>query len=180
VVSRIEEAVDGMRMRDVLGRFCSGVTVVTAVSKGQPVGFTCQSFFSLSLTPPLIAFSPSRSSTTWPKVRDEMQFGINILSATHAHVSDAFGRTGVDKFAGLIWKSSGLGNPILDGVVALIDAQLWAEYDGGDHTLVAARVLDLEIGTDSEPLIFHRGSYGRIGSESAPHSKPHAVDRSRT
>ena len=86
--------VDPATMRDVLGHFVSGVVVVTAVGDDGPVGFTCQSFASLSLDPPLVNFSPARTSSTWPRIRTIGRFCINILAADHRHYSAGFARSG--------------------------------------------------------------------------------------
>ena len=153
-------AVDPQVMRDVLGHFASGVTVVTARTGEGPIGFTCQSFSSLSLDPPLVALAPARTSTTWPRLRDIGRFCVNVLAEDQSGLSAAFARSGTDKFAGVPWRSSRHGSPVLDGVVAWIDCTLWAEYDGGDHTIVAARVLDLAADPGRRPLLFHRGRYG--------------------
>jgi 3-hydroxy-9,10-secoandrosta-1,3,5(10)-triene-9,17-dione monooxygenase reductase component len=147
-------------MRSVLGHFVSGVTVVTATAAEGPVGFTCQSFSSLSLDPPLVAFAPSRSSRTWPQLRDARRFCVNVLAEQQSELSTQFARSGTDKFAGVPWTPSPHGSPVLDGVVAWIDSELWAEYDGGDHTIVVARVLDLGADGSRTPLLFHRGAYG--------------------
>jgi flavin reductase (DIM6/NTAB) family NADH-FMN oxidoreductase RutF len=152
--------VEPARLREVLGHFASGVTVVTAVDDDGPLGFTCQSFSSLSLDPPLVVFAPSRTSATWPRLRGLGRFCINVLAEGQDAVSQSFARSGVDKFAGVDWTPSAQGSPVLDGVVAWIDTQLWAEYDGGDHTLVAAKVLDLGADPTLRPLLYHRGSYG--------------------
>jgi 3-hydroxy-9,10-secoandrosta-1,3,5(10)-triene-9,17-dione monooxygenase reductase component len=149
-------------MRDVLGHFASGVTVVTATTAAGPIGFTCQSFSSLSLDPPLVVFAPARTSSTWPQLRAMGRFCVNVLAEDQTELSGAFARSGVDKFAGVHWRPSRLGQPVLDDVVAWIDCELWAEYDGGDHTLVAARVLDLGADPQRRPLLFHRGSYGLL------------------
>ncbi|MGX5656562.1 flavin reductase family protein [Geodermatophilus nigrescens] len=155
------EVIDPRVMRDVLGHFASGVTVVTAHTGEEPIGFTCQSFSSLSLDPPLVALAPARTSTTWPRLRDLGRFCVNVLAEDQSGLSAAFARSGADKFAGVGWRPSRQGSPVLDGVVAWIDCALWAEYDGGDHTIVAARVLDLGADPGRRPLLFHRGSYGR-------------------
>ncbi|AWK76266.1 flavin reductase (plasmid) [Rhodococcus oxybenzonivorans] len=147
-------------MRNVLGHFCSGVTVITAMSPAGPIGFTCQSFASLSLDPPLVSFGASRTSSSWPKVRRAQQFCINVLADGQDGVSNAFARSGTDKFAGVAWRPSLQGAPILDGVVAWVDCSLWAEYDGGDHTVVVASVTDLGEDKTLRPLLFHRGAYG--------------------
>jgi len=147
-------------MRDVLGHFVSGVTVVTAMTPEGPIGFTCQSFSSLSLDPPLVAFAPARTSSTCPKLREAGRFCVNVLSEEQSDLSRQFARSGTDKFAGVTWTPSPHGSPVLAGVVAWIDSELWAEYDGGDHTIVVARVLDLGADPSKTPLLFHRGAYG--------------------
>lgn len=147
-------------MRDVLGHFISGITVIAAVLDGVPVGFTCQSFSSLSLDPCLVSFAPSRGSSSWAKIRQAPSFCINVLSVEQVEISTAFARTGTDKFAGVSWRRSAHGAPLIDGVAAFIDARIWAEYDGGDHTMVAAKVLDLGADSTRQPLMFHRGGYG--------------------
>ena len=155
-------------MRDVMGSFATGVTVVTAATDAGPVGFTCQSFSSLSLDPPLVVFAPARSSTTWPRLRELGRFCINVLAEEQTGLSATFARRSADRFAGVGWHPSRQGQPVLDGVVAWIDCTLWAEYDGGDHTLVAARVLDLGADPVRRPLLFHRGSYGLLDGGTRP------------
>lgn len=158
------DAVDAVAFRRVLGHFCSGVTVVTAMVGGEPVGFTCQSFASLSLDPPMVMFAPSRSSTSWLKVRQAGTFCVNVLSDAHAELSDGFARSGTDKFAGVRWRPSRYGAPVLGEVAAFIDCRIWAEYDGGDHIIVAASVLDLAADSTRRPLLFYRGRYGVQGA----------------
>ena len=157
---RPRRIVEPDQMREVLGHFASGVTVLTALTGEGPIGFTCQSFSSLSLDPPLVVFAPGRSSATWPRLRDLGRFCVNVLAEGQDDVSRSFARSGVDKFEGVRWTTSAGGSPVLDGVVAWIDAALWAEYDGGDHTLVAAQVLDLGADAERRPLLFPRGAYG--------------------
>ncbi|SDE56549.1 flavin reductase family protein [Pseudonocardia oroxyli] len=147
-------------MREVLGHFVSGVVVITSVGPDGPVGFTCQSFSSLSLDPPLISFSPARTSSTWPKIREIGRFCVNVLASDHSQYSNGFARSGTDKFAGVSWTPAPSGAPILDGVSAWIDCTLWNEYDGGDHTIVVGRVADLGADAERLPLLFYRGGYG--------------------
>jgi 3-hydroxy-9,10-secoandrosta-1,3,5(10)-triene-9,17-dione monooxygenase reductase component len=158
-------AVDPLRLREVLGHFASGVTVVTADTAAGPIGFTCQSFSSLSLDPPLVVFAPARTSRTWPRLRDIGRFCVNVLAEGQNELSARFALSGSDKFSGVPWRPSRCGSPVLEGVVAWIDCVLWAEYDGGDHTLVAARVLDLAADDERRPLLFHRGAYGLLGRD---------------
>ena len=154
--------VDPELMREVLGHFASGVTVVTALTDQGPAGFTCQSFSSLSLEPPLIAFAPARRSQTWPGLRQIGRFCVNVLAEGQDDVSQNFARSAAAKFDGVPWQPSPHGSPVLVDVVAWIDGELWAEYDGGDHTIVVARVLDLGAHPDRRPLLYHRGAYGLL------------------
>lgn len=150
-------------MRQVLGHFVSGIVVVTATCASGPIGFTCQSFASLSLDPPLVSFAPARTSTTWPRIRATGAFCVNVLAAEHRELSVGFARPGgdgVDKFAGVAWRPSPSGAPVLDGVSAWIDCTLWNEYDGGDHTIAVGRVLDLGADPTRLPLLYYRGRYG--------------------
>jgi 3-hydroxy-9,10-secoandrosta-1,3,5(10)-triene-9,17-dione monooxygenase reductase component len=159
--------VDPRTMRDVLGHFASGVTVVTAQGDDGPIGFTCQSFSSLSLDPPLVVIAPARTSRTWPRLRELGRFCVNVLAEDQTALSARFARSTADKFAGVSWRPSSQGQPVLADVVAWIDCELWAEYDGGDHTLVAARVLDLGDDPGRRPLLFHRGAYGLLETRAA-------------
>jgi 3-hydroxy-9,10-secoandrosta-1,3,5(10)-triene-9,17-dione monooxygenase reductase component len=147
-------------MREVLGHFATGIVVVTATGQDGPVGFTCQSFASLSLDPPLVTFAPSRRSTTWPRIRRAGAFCVNVLAADHQELSAGFARHGADRFAGVRWRPGPSGAPVLDGVSAWIDCTLWNEYDGGDHTIVVGRVRDLGSRPDRLPLLYYRGRYG--------------------
>jgi flavin reductase (DIM6/NTAB) family NADH-FMN oxidoreductase RutF len=151
-------------MRAVLGHFASGVVVVTAkAASGALLGFTCQSFASLSLDPPLVSFAPARTSATWPLIRTVGTFCVNVLAADHRELSAGFARPGgnaVEKFAGVDWCPAPSGAPVLEGVSAWIDCTLWAEYDGGDHTIAVGRVHDLGADPDRLPLLYYRGGYG--------------------
>lgn len=150
------------RMRDVLGHFASGVVVVTAAG---PLGFTCQSFASLSLDPPLVSLAPARTSSTWPRIRETGRFCVNVLADDQDAWSTAFARSGTDRFAGVRWTPGPSGEPRLDGVCAWIGCTLWNEFDGGDHTIAVGRVRDLGGDGTRRPLLFHRGRYGIATTE---------------
>src|SRR5919112_4675474 len=150
------------RIRNVLGHFATGLTVITAATENGPAGFTCQSFASLSLEPALVTFSPARTSNTWPLLRAAGRFTVNILPAEHQHLAGQFARSGADKFAGVSHTPSPLGNPVLGDALAWIDCELHAEYDGGDHTIVVAAVRHLSARQDAEPLLFFKGRYAGL------------------
>jgi flavin reductase (DIM6/NTAB) family NADH-FMN oxidoreductase RutF len=152
-------SVDKGEFRTTLGHLASGVVVVTAVHDGRPAGFTCQSFFSLSLDPPLIALAPGKSSTSWPKVAEAGTFCANILSDGQEALARTFAHSGADKFAGVGWSPAPNGPPRLHGALAWIECDIETAHDAGDHHLVIARVVGLETGT-GHPLLFYRGGFG--------------------
>ena len=151
-------------LRHILGHFATGLTVITAATKHGPAGFTCQSFASLSLEPALVTFSPARTSSTWPLLREAGRFTVNVLPAEHQHLAAQFARSGTDKFAGVDHSPSPLGNPVLDQALAWVDCELHQEYDGGDHTIVVAAVRALSARPDAEPLLFFKGDYVGVQS----------------
>jgi 3-hydroxy-9,10-secoandrosta-1,3,5(10)-triene-9,17-dione monooxygenase reductase component len=154
---------DPTTMRAVLGHFPSGVTIVTGAVDGVPAGFTCQSFSSLSLDPPLVLILPGRNSSSWPKIEATGRFCVNVLAHDQQDLSTTFARSGTDKFAGVAWTPSMLGSPILAGATAWIDCTLYDCHDGGDHLIVVGAVHDLAA-EESPPLVFHRGAYGAPGA----------------
>lgn len=157
-----ESTFDAQLFRRSLGNYASGVTVITAKNKGDLIGFTCQSFFSLSVEPPLVAFSVMETSTSYPKLRASSSFAINILAEDQQDLSNQFARSGTDKWAGVKWSLSQLGAPVLDGSVLTLDCTLYREYEGGDHTLVVAHVEDIKVNGTVDPLLFFRGQYEEI------------------
>jgi 3-hydroxy-9,10-secoandrosta-1,3,5(10)-triene-9,17-dione monooxygenase reductase component len=153
--------VDEARFREVLGHFATGVTVVTAVEEGVPVGFTCQAFSSLSLDPPMVALAPAKTSTSWPRMVKAGAFCVNILADDQEDLCRGFAVSGGDKFAGVAWHLGEAGTPVLDGAVAWVECELDAVFDAGDHELVTGRVLHLGVGSGG-PLLYYRGGYGRF------------------
>ncbi|MFC7494945.1 MULTISPECIES: flavin reductase family protein [unclassified Nocardioides] len=155
------------RFRDVLGRFASGVTVVTGISNDEPVGLTCQSFSSVSLDPPLVLFIPAKTSRAWPLIQRSGKFCVNLLGADQADISNTMASRGTDKFADVKWTPSPeTGSPLLEGAIAHVDCAIHAVHEAGDHYVVIGRVVDLitddgvEGGdADLEPLLFYRGQY---------------------
>jgi flavin reductase (DIM6/NTAB) family NADH-FMN oxidoreductase RutF len=153
--------IDSKLFRQTLGQFCSGVVIATGCLDGEPAGFAAQSFSSLSLDPPLVALFPGKHSSSWPKLRDSGSFCINILGHDQRALCEQFAKSGIDKFAGLDWRTGATGSPILEGVLAYVDCELEAEHEGGDHTIAVGRVRELAVErADGAPLLFFRGAYG--------------------
>jgi 3-hydroxy-9,10-secoandrosta-1,3,5(10)-triene-9,17-dione monooxygenase reductase component len=139
------------------------VTVVTTLGADRrPVGLAVNSFTSVSLQPALVAFCVGVSSSTWPTVRSAGSFCVNILAEDQEAVSRTFASHGVDRFAGMGWRPSPSGAPILADVLAWIDCTVEAEYEAGDHRIVVGRVRELDLLHEGRPLVFYRGGYGRF------------------
>jgi len=153
---------DAAAFRTVLGHFCSGITIVTALAGDEPVGLTCQSFASVSLDPPLVLFVPAKESNSWPRIRSAGHFCANVLSEAQEQLGRRFAIRGADKFEGVGWRPGLDGAPILDGCLAYIECEIEAVHDAGDHDIVVGRVVDLAVGAEGNPLLFYRGGYGRF------------------
>lgn len=163
----VDVPADPQHFRRVLGNFPTGVVVVTAVdASGEPAGMAVGSFTSVSLDPPLVAFLPDKSSTSFPRIASARTFCVNVLSHEQEAVCRAFATRGAEKFAGLTWRPAGSGSPILDGVIAWIDCELESVSDAGDHFIVIGRVRELEAPGASLPLVFFQGGYGKFHSAS--------------
>ncbi|WP_457110997.1 flavin reductase family protein [Marmoricola sp. URHA0025 HA25] len=161
-----ESAARARRFRDVLGLFASGVTVVTTMSEGEPIGMTCQSFSSVSLEPPLVMFSPAKTSRAWPRIQRAGYFCVNILAAHQAEVSTAMATKGSDKYDGIGWRPAATGAPLLDGVLGFVDCTVHSVHEAGDHYVVLGRVKELGFGDeDSKPLLYYRGAYDTVTRE---------------
>lgn len=147
-----------LQFRRTLSHFCTGIVVITSHDRGKPVGFTAQSLVSLSLDPPLIGFSPAKTSETWPRLRNAARFCVNILSDDQQDVCQAFSRRSDDRFTNLAWSNCAAGLPVLDGTLAYISCTLEAEHDTGDHFFVVGRVNELQVlRPEHDPLLFFKG-----------------------
>lgn len=150
------------RFRDVLSRFATGVTVVTAAGVDGPAGMTVQGFLSVSLDPPLVLFSTGRGSRAWPVIQETGRFCVNLLAADQEWLSELMAVSGADKFRDVAWVPSPVtGSPLLDGGLGYVDCRVEAVHEGGDHLLVVGRVVDLGATGAEEALLYYRGRYGR-------------------
>lgn len=155
--------VSGEAFRRILGHYPTGVCVVTATGPdGVSAGMVVGSFTSVSLEPPLVAFFPDRSSTSWPQIERAGKFCVNVLASDQHELCRRFSAKGADKFANVSHSVSANGSPILNDVVAWIDCTLDAVHEAGDHYIVLGRVLALDVARAGEPLLFLRGGYGNF------------------
>lgn len=169
--------IDASLFRHVLGHFPTGVTAVTAISggasggapsggssdgapAGAPVGMAIGSFTSVSLSPPLVAFLPTKGSTTYEAIAASGAFCVNVMAHDQLDVCAVMASKSEDKFADISWRAGLTGSPIIDGSIAYIDCEIYATYDGGDHDIVVGKVVDLAAPAARDPLLFFKGDYG--------------------
>jgi 4-hydroxyphenylacetate 3-hydroxylase, reductase component len=154
---------DPQALRKALGRFATGVTIITCIDdSGQPVGLTANSFGALSLQPPLVLWSLRRASLSLAAFSAARFFAVNVLAETQVDLSRRFASQVPDKFAEGHW-SPGLGDaPVLTACAAVFECELQAQHEAGDHQLFIGHVLrmaDLAVA----PLLFQGGHYRMLG-----------------
>uniref|UniRef100_UPI0033DBECDB flavin reductase family protein n=1 Tax=Streptomyces sp. NPDC047097 TaxID=3155260 RepID=UPI0033DBECDB len=145
-------------LRNALGQFASGVTVVAAQDGKAVHGATVSSFTSVSLQPPLVMVSLDRRSRMCALLRDGSSFGVNVLAAGQRGLALRFAGMATDAEPDVAWTDQGPA-PRLAGVAAHFTCTSWAAYDGGDHVLYVGEVQDHSTATGGEPLVFHRGAF---------------------
>lgn len=152
---------DGKHLRQVFGRFCTGVTVVcTHDASGRPHGITVNSFSSVSLDPPLILFCITRDSQTLPALEDSRRFSVNILAEAQQDVSSRLAKKGgAEKMEGILTRSEATGAPVVEGALGWLDCEVYAFYEGGDHLIVVGRVVAAEVGEARPPLLYFQSAY---------------------
>ena len=150
---------DARQLRDALGRFPTGVTVITTQTPdGKLEGLTANSFSALSLDPPLVLWSLNRRSGSLAGFQQSGHFAINVLSAGQSALSHRFATPQTNRFEGVGFESGLGGSPLLDGVLARFECSTQDIIEGGDHLLFVGRVQKISYGK-GEPLIFSSGRY---------------------
>jgi flavin reductase (DIM6/NTAB) family NADH-FMN oxidoreductase RutF len=158
--------------RQVMGRFVTGVTVVTALDGDRPQGITVNALSSVSLEPPLVLVALDRRRFITPTVRSTGRYAVNILGEDEASLSDCFAGALVTpdrhEFCGASWRPGPTGLPILDAAIAWLECTTVETFSAGDHDLFVARVDALDPGRDeSRPLLYERRRYARIDLDGA-------------
>lgn len=139
----------------------TGVVVITASTPDGPAGFTCQTFGSISLEPPLISFSARSASHSWPRIREVGVLGVNILSAEQEPLAKIFATTGTEKFAGVVWLPGPGGAPLIDGSLAHLEGRVLSVSAQGDHDIVVVGV-DFVASHTGRPLVYYRGRFSTL------------------
>ncbi len=144
-------------LRNALGQFATGVTIVTAAVDGRPAtGLAVSSFNAVSLDPPLVLWSLRRASRSLPVLREARGFVVNVLGDHQHGLIARFAGGGHDRFEGVDWRSGRHGGPVIRGAIAHFECALHAEHDGGDHVILVGRVL-AHAAADGRPLVYWRG-----------------------
>lgn len=149
-------------LRQALGRFVTGVTVVTVPTSDGPMAITANSFTSVSLDPPLVLWCPARSSRRFVHFADAPHFAIHVMGQEQYALVQHFA-TGAGRFDETPAGRSPEGVPLLPDPLARFDCALHAEHDGGDHVIVVGRVIRACL-REGEPLVFAGGNYGQFSS----------------
>jgi len=155
--------VTSLSLRSALGRFATGVTVITCVDdQGERHGLTANSFNALSLDPALVLWSLRLASGQLAAFRGARHWAVNVLAQSQIDLSRRFAKPGDDRFgAGTWWAGQG-GAPVLDGAIAVFECEAWQHMDAGDHCLFIGRVLQLREHAGL-PLVYHTGHYRELG-----------------
>ena len=153
---------DPRTLRDAFGAFPSGVVAVAASVKGQLTGIAASSFTSVSIDPPLVSFSISTTSSTWPLLREADHLGISVLADHHDAVCRQLAGPREDRFAGLPFRVTENGSVLLDEAVATYDCSVHQEVVAGDHLIVLLEVHEVGGGDGEHPLVFHRSGFAKL------------------
>lgn len=154
-------SIDSSEFRRILGHWASGVAIVTArTPDGAPCGLTANAISSLSLDPPLVLTCVERTSDTHDCILSRRAFAICVLDADGERIARRFASAqAAEKFDGIAYRDETTGSPILDDALAWVDCELYANYDGGDHSIFVGRVLQGDA-RDAAPLLYYRSGYG--------------------
>ncbi|HMH55329.1 MAG TPA: flavin reductase family protein [Gemmatimonadales bacterium] len=155
--------VDPAQFRQLLGRFATGVTILTVVTPGgRPIGMTATSLSSVSLRPPLISVGVDREADMHDAILKAGEFVVNVLSSPQETLARRFADEHEDRFDGVGYHLSPDGLILLDGALAHIECHRHAHYQAGDHTIVVGQVVGGAT-SDGRPLLYYRGGYAALG-----------------
>nr|WP_042191277.1 flavin reductase family protein [Kibdelosporangium sp. MJ126-NF4]CEL19963.1 Nitrilotriacetate monooxygenase component B [Kibdelosporangium sp. MJ126-NF4]CTQ97187.1 Nitrilotriacetate monooxygenase component B (EC 1.14.13.-) [Kibdelosporangium sp. MJ126-NF4] len=162
--STIDTAIDTAQLRSAMGRFATGIAVVTAASP-EPIGMTVNSLCSVSLEPPMLLFCVGHRSQLHRRFRDAGSFAVHVLSTAQLGVCRQFARPGLDRFGDLPWQPGRTGSPLLTDALAVFECETAQVITAGDHDIVLGRVTHLHPVRSSEPLLFFAGGFRELIDE---------------
>lgn len=153
--------IDDAQFKLAMSHFASGVTVVTTEHEGKQYGLTVSSFASLSLHPPLVLVCVEKNVKSHDAIAAAGVFGVSILAASQQAVSNQFASRREDKFEGVSVRRGDLGVPLIDGATCTLECRLHSTLQGGDHTIFAGEVVDVQT-TEDRPLVYYRSAYREL------------------
>ena len=154
---------DPRTLRDALGCFATGVTVVTCLDEaGRPAGLTVNSFTSVSLEPPLLSVCIAKQAASAKPLSEAPNFAINVLQTGQQPASIRFSTRDEDRFGATPWACGEAGAPILEDSLGVFECEHFALYDGGDHHILVGRVIKASFDASLDPLLYFRGRYRRL------------------
>ncbi|MFF7311747.1 flavin reductase [Streptomyces sp. NPDC008137] len=149
-------------LRQALGCFPSGVTALCALDAGTPVGMVASTFTPVSLEPPLVSVCVQDTSSTWPKLRKRGRLGLSVLAEGQDTICRSLAGRGGDRFADVGWEAYEDGSVYVHGSGLWLGCSLYAEFPGGDHTIVLLEIHGLKAEPDRAPLVFHGSRFRRL------------------
>jgi len=162
-ISEYRTGSDPRTLRDALGCFATGVTVVTCLDpEGQPCGLTVNSFTSVSLDPPLLLVCVAKPARCATPLAHAEHFAINVLQTGQQPASIRFSTPAEDRFGPTPWSVGETGVPLLMESLGVFECERFAVYDGGDHHILVGRVLRASFDPNLDPLLYFRGRYRRL------------------
>ncbi|HUS55237.1 MAG TPA: flavin reductase family protein [Thermohalobaculum sp.] len=160
---------DKIALREALGAFATGVTIVTAQASGgsaredgEPVGFTANSFTSVSLEPPLLLVCLAHTAASYKVFCEAQSFAVNVLAADQQQTAMLFATRGADKFGETSWHPGLMGAPLIEGCLARFDCAMHQRVAAGDHDIIMGRVIGFSR-HEGEALLYHGGTFQRLG-----------------
>lgn len=160
----LHSADDTRALRQALGAFATGVTIVTARGpEGEPVGFTANSFTSVSLDPPLLLVCLAHTAASYDIFCRAGSFAVNVLEVGQEDTARRFASRGADKFGPTPWKPGHQGAPLIDGSLARFDCAMHQRVAAGDHDILMGRVMGFSLHA-GDALVYHFGSFKALSS----------------
>ncbi len=162
-LSEFREGSDPRTLRDAMGCFATGITIVTTMNaEGRPIGLTANSFTSVSLDPPLLLVCIGNHANSALTLRASERFAVNVLKTDQQPTSNRFAGKGEDRFALTDWDVGEFGTPVVSHCLGSFECATHAVHEGGDHFIMVGRVLKAIFEPHSEPLLYFRGKYRNL------------------
>ena len=156
-------SLDSREYRNALGNFTTGICVITANPEGfEPFGMTVNSFASVSLEPALLLWGLQNDSDCRVAFDKAEKFAVNILAVDQEHLSSQYAKKGNHALELADYRIGRSGTPVLRGVVASFECDIWARYPGGDHVILVGEAKEVEINNNIQPLLFNKGQYRQL------------------